>query len=179
MIKIKFLLNFLIILIILIIFFLSTNNNLHPITLIILLLFYTSMTCLIISIWKDNFIFSIIIFLIIIRGLLIIFLYFSSLISNEQFKFSIKFFPITIIILNIIIIIYLSPLFLSNLCSSSQPPETKNLSYINQPLFYNVTKIYLYPYNNLTIICILFLLISLFLIIKICSIKSSSLRKIS
>lgn len=179
MIKIKFLLNFLIILIILIIFILSRNNNLHPITLIIFLLFYTSITCLIISIWKDNFIFSIIIFLIIIRGLLIIFLYFSSLISNEQFKFSINLFSIVIIILNIIILLYLSPLFLSNLSSSLQPIETKPLSNINQSLFNNIIKIYLYPYNNLTIICILFLLISLFLIIKICSIKSSSLRKIS
>lgn len=179
MIKIKFILNFLIILIILIIFILTTNNNLHPITLIIFLLFYTSITCLIISIWKDNFIFSIIIFLIIIRGLLIIFLYFSSLISNEQFNFSINFFSLRLIILNIIILLYLSPLFLSSLSPSSQPPETKLLFNINQPLFYNISKIYLYPYNNLTIICILFLLISLFLIIKICSIKSSSLRKIS
>lgn len=179
MIKIKFLINFLITLIILIIFILSTNNNLHPITLIIFLLFYTSSTCLIISLWKDNFIFSIIIFLIIIRGLLIIFLYFSSLISNEQFKFSTNFFSWTRLILNIIILSYLSPLFLSTLTSSFYHLESKILSTINQPSFYNITKIYLYPYNNITIICILFLLISLFLIIKICSIKSSSLRKIS
>lgn len=179
MIKIKFLTNFLIILIILIIFILSTNNNLHPITLIIFLLFYTSSTCLIISLWKDNFIFSIIIFLIIIRGLLIIFLYFSSLISNEQFKFSLNFFSLTRIIFNVIILSFLSPLFLSTLTSSFYPLESKSLVTINQPLFYNITKIYLYPYNNITIICILFLLISLFLIIKVCSIKSSSLRKIS
>lgn len=179
MIKIKFLINFLIILIILIIYIFSSNNNLHPITLIIFLLIYTSLTCLIISIWKDNFIFSIIMFLIIIRGLLIIFLYFSSLISNEQFKFSINFFSLTRIIFNIIILIYLSPLFLSNLSSSFTPLNSKPLFNINQYLFFNITKIYLYPYNNLTIICMLFLLISLFLIIKICSIKTSSLRKIS
>lgn len=178
MIKIKFIINFLITLIILIIYILSTNNNLHPITLIIFLLLYTSIVCLIISIWKDNFIFSIIIFLIIIRGILIIFLYFSSLISNEQFKFSINFFSLRRIIFNIIILLYLSPLFISNL-SSSYPMDIKPLYNINQSLFNNITKIYLYPYNNLTIICILFLLISLFLIIKICSIKSSSLRKIS
>jgi len=173
---------FITIIIILILIFIANNIYSHPIINIILIIIYRILITLNISIWKINFIYSIILFLIIIRGLLIIFLYFSRLISNEQITFILnnnKLFLLTII-LNIIFLIfniinkkiyYFNPIY--------QTRETNLLNKINEKIFNNILNLYTYPYNNLTIICIIFLLISLFTIIKISSIKSKSLRKIS
>jgi len=166
-----------IILIILIIIFIFTIKILHPIIIIILLVLYNIITCIIIAKWAQNFIYSIILFLIIIRGLLIIFLYFSRLISNEQNNFNFK----PLIIINFILnLIYISFYYLFNF--NKYPTfifiENIHINYLNSNIFQNIIHIYSYPFNNLTLICIFYLLITLLIIIKICSIKSSSLRKL-
>jgi len=168
-----------IIIIIFIIFFLSINiiNN-HPIIIIIILLIFTGLICLKISIWHSNYIYSIILFLIIIRGLLIIFLYFSSLISNEQIIFKFNKFLIYSFILNIIILIYKFLTLNYFLPYKFNYNEIDSIIKLNQISFQNILNLYEYPLNNLTIITIFYLLLSLFIIIKICSVKSISLRKI-
>lgn len=156
-------------------------NILHPIYLIILLIFYSLITCFLMSMWRSNFIYSIIIFLIIISGILIIFLYFSSLISNEQNKISWRPYLLSNLILNFILLIfiyskkysYIYPSLSTSLNIS--PLHNSNLT----PQFLNIIKIFIYPNNYITLISIFYLLTSLFIIIKICSLKSSSLRKIN
>lgn len=165
---------------ILFIVFIILINSLHPIYFITLLLLYSITICLIISIWKFTYIYSIIIFIIIIRGLLIIFIYFARLISNEQNKLKLN----TLLILNILLnstffLWFISSLPQSNLIPRPYTPlETIPTFKINSFPFQNIIEIYNYPYLNLTLMRIFFLLISLFLIIKIISIKTSSLRKI-
>lgn len=180
--KQQILINLIIIIILIsIIYFLLTNIiHIHPIIIIIILLSYSFLICLNISRWKSNYLYSIILFLIIIRGILIIFLYFSRLISNEQniFKFN-KFLFISF---------WLNLLILSTLIYSNNSNiyifkyifiEIKSIQKLNKIFFQNILNLYEYPINNLTIRSILYLLISLFTIIKICSLKSISLRKIN
>lgn len=170
--------------IIYIIFFLSIlyliiNISNHPVIIIIILLIYRSIICLNISLWKSNYILSIFLFLIIIRGLLIIFLYFSSLISNEQFKFKINYLLILFNI-NIIFFYFLIKINPLNLFIYKYKfHENSFISSLNKINFNNILNLYEYPLNNLTILSIFYLLISLFSIIKICSLKSTSLRKIN
>nr|YP_010014999.1 NADH dehydrogenase subunit 6 [Crematogaster teranishii]QOI14042.1 NADH dehydrogenase subunit 6 [Crematogaster teranishii] len=165
------------------ILFIITLNILHPIYLIILLIWYSLLTCFLMSIWSTNFMYSIILFMIMISGLLIIFLYFSSLISNEQNKimpwnpFLLISFMLNFIIMFILFFIFSHYLFLnSNSYSLISSPMFISLS---SPLFSNIIKIFNYPNNILTLISMFYLLIALFTIIKICSLKSSSLRKIN
>lgn len=171
---------FLHILLILIILFLLINISNHPIIIIIILLIYRSLICLNISIWKLNYILSIFLFLIIIRGLLIIFLYFSRLISNEQFKIKINFYLIILFLINITFSYYLIKFKPLNLFIYKYKfHENSPIININKLNFNNILNLYEYPINNLTILSIFYLLFSLFCIIKICSIKSISLRKIN
>lgn len=175
----------------LLIILLLLNIKNHPISIIIILLFYRSLICINISLWKTNYILSIFLFLIIIRGLLIIFLYFSRLISNEQSKIKPKLI-LFIFIIYIANSIYLT-LLLNNYFSSFSNFIPSNLlifSYkykfherfslyqLNKFSFNNILNLYEYPINNLTILSIFYLLFSLFIIIKICSSKSLSIRKI-
>lgn len=164
------------------IIFIIINKILHPIILIILIINFNLFRCLNISIWKLNFIYSIIIFLIIISGLLIIFIYFSRLISNEQIKINFNFKSLWLLTLNILIplnIILIHNQFIFNQCNfiifDSNPIKS---IFINK--FINITNLYLYPLNNFTILTILFLLIAFFTIIKInSSTHSFSMRKIN
>ncbi|YP_009705874.1 NADH dehydrogenase subunit 6 (mitochondrion) [Linepithema humile] len=173
---------FITIMMILMLMFMANNIYSHPIMNMILIIIYSILMTLNMSIWKMNFMYSIMLFLIMISGLLIIFLYFSSLISNEQMTFILnnnKLFLLTIM-LNIMFLIfniinkkiyYFNPMY--------QTSETNLLNKINEKMFNNILNLYTYPYNNLTIMCMMFLLISLFTIIKISSMKSKSLRKMS
>lgn len=152
----------------------------HPIYLIILLILYSIITCFLISLWRSNFIYSIILFLIIIRGILIIFLYFSSLISNEQNKITWRSFLLINLILNFILLIFLYSNHYFYIYPYYPSLNLIPLNYSNLiPQFSNIIKIFIYPNNYITFISIFYLLIALFTIIKICSLKSSSLRKIN
>lgn len=162
--------------------FLLINISNHPVIIISIILIYRSLICLNISIWKPNFILSIFLFLIIIRGLLIIFLYFSSLISNNQFNFKINpYYLIPLIPLRLTIIYFLIKINPLNLFIYKYKfNENSPIHAINKINFNNILNLYEYPLSNLTSLSIFYLLISLFSIIKICSLKSStSLRKIN
>nr|YP_010341298.1 NADH dehydrogenase subunit 6 [Stenamma impar]UNZ99558.1 NADH dehydrogenase subunit 6 [Stenamma impar] len=176
----------LLIFILMFITFLFMSNYLHPILMIILLITYTLTTCLIMSMWSFNYMYSIITFLMMISGMLIIFLYFASLISNEQFKFNMNIFLLINFIINTNIMFYLlmnwtylTPSYLSILFYNIINNENLMIYNINLNTFNNIIMIYSYPYNNLTILCIMYLLLTLLAIIKICSYKSMTLRKIN
>lgn len=174
---IKFIyLKFFFITITLIILYIIVTNNIHPIYLLILIIIYRRIICLLISSWSYNFIYSIILFLIIVSGILIIFLYFSSLISNDQTKFKINIPLILNFFFNIIILFYLIKYFNYPLYNFN---EILISFQINNNTFNNIIHIFSYPYSNITIICIIYLLLTLFTIIKICSIKTSTLRKLN
>nr|ALN11738.1 NADH dehydrogenase subunit 6 [Linepithema humile] len=173
---------FITIMMILMLMFMANNIYSHPIMNMILIIIYSILMTLNMSIWKMNFMYSIMLFLIMISGLLIIFLYFSSLISNEQMTFILnnnKLFLLTIM-LNIMFLIFniINKKFII-LTQYIKQGETNLLNKINEKMFNNILNLYTYPYNNLTIMCMMFLLISLFTIIKISSMKSKSLRKMS
>lgn len=174
---IKFIyLKFFIIIIIFIILYILITNYIHPIYLLILIIIYRGIICFIISAYSYNFIYSIILFLIIIRGILIIFLYFSRLISNDQTKFLINIPLIVRFFFNISILFYIIKYFNYSIYNFN---ETLIFFQLNNNIFNNIIFIFSYPYSNITIICILYLLLTLFTIIKICSIKTSTLRKLN
>jgi len=165
--------------------FLILINLFNISSIIILLIIYSLLIFIILSFWSENYIYSIILFLTLIRGLLVIFLYFTRLISNIKNNFYIK--PILIITLlsNILLLFIIN---LSNLTFSlrkfnliftnSNILYTNFIIHTNKKIFENIFNLYFYPYNNFTFLCILFLLLTIFIVIKICSTKSSSLRKI-
>nr|WAK83101.1 NADH dehydrogenase subunit 6 [Janus sp.] len=63
-------------------------SDIHPVQMMIYLIIMTTMMCLKISFMYSNFWFSYLLFLTMIGGILILFLYFVSLSSNELMNFS-------------------------------------------------------------------------------------------
>nr|YP_010034072.1 NADH dehydrogenase subunit 6 [Colobopsis nipponica]QOW83446.1 NADH dehydrogenase subunit 6 [Colobopsis nipponica] len=176
------LLNFLtIFLILIVIMFMIMNLNNHPIIMMIILLIYSSLICINMCLWKSNYLYSIFLFLMMISGLLIIFLYFSSLISNEQLKFNYKFIYYMILMNFLLFILtYKKIKSLSNMFIYKYSfNEITPILNINNMKFNNIMNLFEYPLNNITIMTMFYLLFSLFSIIKICSTQYLSLRKIN
>lgn len=159
--------------IIIIIISIIITTEIHPTYLILILIIFRILVCLRITWSIINPILSIILFIIIISGVLIIFLYFSRLISNEQTKFKINL-PI-----NIFIIIIITLIINYNKTNIINNEEEQTILSINEYILSNIKIIYEHPYVNMSIKCIIYLILSIFSIIKVCSFKNSSLRKIN
>nr|ALO64681.1 NADH dehydrogenase subunit 6 [Osmia bicornis] len=155
--------------------FIITNvlllSSLHPITILFHFIMFTLSSSMLIFLNLNNSLYSFMITISLIGGMMIMFNYFISLINNENSKMkffelitSINFFFISFIM--IIYFMYQMPIFFF----------TENMILNKWSL--KIQNIYFYPMNYLTIMMILFLLICLTLSFKMSTIKMTPLRKI-
>nr|ALO76530.1 NADH deshydrogenase subunit 6 [Scydmaeninae sp. 840218] len=107
--------------------------------------------------------FSYITFLIMIGGMMVLFIYMTSIASNEKFKMNFKL-PLVILMVSVI--------------------NTNLMNYkmkINETLIYeepiiSITKFFCFPSNLIMAMMIIYLLITLIAVVKIVSIKTGPLR---
>nr|BCD58795.1 NADH dehydrogenase subunit 6 [Neope goschkevitschii] len=167
-------LSFMVILISIIMFFIN-----HPISMGLMILLQTLFICLLLGMLINSYWFSYILFLVFLGGLLVLFIYVSSIASNEFLNISffnkfIIFIPLTILFFSILIKNNLNWLNLSF-------NEDMN-NFLNMFLFsYNENNINLYKlYNNQTyflmIMMIIYLFITLIAVVKITNIFFGPLR---
>nr|YP_010631644.1 NADH dehydrogenase subunit 6 [Propomacrus davidi]WBP61422.1 NADH dehydrogenase subunit 6 [Propomacrus davidi] len=143
----------------------------HPLSMGFVLLGQTITITLTIGFFNYNYWFSYILFLILIGGMLILFIYMTSVASNEKFKYSMK----TKMILFITSLTALPIMLIDSYLSS--------LSTINLETFNNCTNFTLSlnkflnpPSNMIMYMMIIYLLITLIAIVKITSFKTGPLR---
>nr|YP_009558772.1 NADH dehydrogenase subunit 6 [Nagiella inferior]QBA83072.1 NADH dehydrogenase subunit 6 [Nagiella inferior] len=153
----------------------------HPLSMGLMILIQTMLTCLISSIMISTYWFSYILFLTFLGGLLVLFIYVSSIASNEMFKISFQlkmFFFLMIFISLLISLTFMKNLNWMNLNINNL--EMKNFS--NYLLFFNnENKINLSKlYNNQTFLIMMMMIIYLFIaliaVVKITNIFHGPLR---
>nr|YP_009935680.1 NADH dehydrogenase subunit 6 [Nephus oblongosignatus]QNS38584.1 NADH dehydrogenase subunit 6 [Nephus oblongosignatus] len=147
----------------------------HPLSMGFMILIQTILICLKMGLLSVNFWFSYIMILIMIGGLLILFIYMTSIASNEKFKLNIYLFLLSIMLLMsfIFIIMKNDPKMPEFLIKNNLPIMNENMNF-----FFNMSKYYNYPSNKLMIFSIIYLLISLIISVKICKVKSGPLRQL-
>lgn len=145
----------------------KTNN---PINFGIILIIYSIIYRILISIWKIFYLYALIFYISIIRGLLIIILYFIRIISNELTTIK---YSIDIIIIIIPLIIYL---FSINYISF-WPIDCSNIFSLNSSFWSSFQFLYSNKFHYIIIFIIIYLLIFLLLIIKICLTNKKALRQ--
>lgn len=144
----------------------------------LILLIQTFLICLISGFITKTFWFSYVLFLIFLGGILVLFIYVTSLASNEIFNFSIKLLIICIItFLSIYFIIFLldKNLILSSIINI----ENILINDINSILIENsliLNKLYNFPINLLTILLIVYLFLTLIAVVKITNVFEGPLR---
>nr|AND96377.1 NADH deshydrogenase subunit 6 [Bubas bison] len=143
----------------------------HPLSLGSMLLMQTIITSLTIGKLSFNYWYSYILFLIMIGGMLILFIYMTSVASNEMFTPSIKiFFLITTMLMLSLILFLLIDNFYWTLNNSF-------LSEINSKYqFWSLNKYFNFPNNMIMFMLIMYLLIALLTVVKITDFKKGALR---
>lgn len=148
----------------------------HPLSITLLIIAQTLFICSISGPISYSFWFSYILFLIFLGGILVLFIYITSLASNEIFSLPIKS---RLFISSLSITLLFILLFLFNELIS--PLLYKNDSFNNRTISLNIenslNQLYNLPNLNLTIITILYLLLTLIIIVKITYIHEGPLRQ--
>nr|YP_010737977.1 NADH dehydrogenase subunit 6 [Neopsylla specialis]WEQ92387.1 NADH dehydrogenase subunit 6 [Neopsylla specialis] len=149
----------------------------HPLALGFLLMIQTLWISMIIGNLSKTFWFSYILFLTFLGGMLILFIYMTSLSQNDIFNFSFKkMMLITLSLILILSAILLIETFYFNDMSNMDTMLNFDKQNIKVNIL-NVNKLFNFPNNMITIMSILYLLMALIVVIKITDIKYGPLRK--
>nr|UYC28892.1 NADH dehydrogenase subunit 6 [Medeopteryx sp.] len=145
----------------------------HPLSMGMILLIQT----LLISMWTGfmsmNFWYSYILFIVMVGGMLILFIYMTSVASNEKFSFSKMNMIITTMSLIIISLTMMDKIY--NVMNSMNLDLMMNMNLISFKLSLN--KFIMYPMMMMSLTLIIYLLITLIAVSKITNIQSGPLRK--
>lgn len=143
----------------------------------IILLFHTILRCTLTGLISKRFWFSYILFLVFVGGILILFIYMSSLASNEIINFSTK--PLINFILLIrfmtIITLFYDKFFILNSFFNSEIINFK-FNFLIQENHLSLSKIFNSPNNFIIILLINYLLLTLIIVAKITNSFTGPLR---
>nr|YP_010999278.1 NADH dehydrogenase subunit 6 [Synorthocladius bifidus]WPM93124.1 NADH dehydrogenase subunit 6 [Synorthocladius bifidus] len=150
----------------------------HPLAMGLMLLIQTLIICLLSGFVTKTFWFSYILFLIFLGGMLVLFIYVTSLASNEMFNFSIKIFSFSLLILmlNFILFFFVDKNLIMNYLYNM---ETKNITLLKSYFLENsimMNKLYNFPINLITIMLMIYLFLTLIAVVKITNIFEGPLR---
>nr|QNE85554.1 NADH dehydrogenase subunit 6 [Suillia flava] len=150
----------------------------HPLAMGLMLLIQTTVICLITGLMTKTFWFSYILFLIFLGGMLVLFIYVTSLASNEMFSMSMKTMVYSLIMFTFLMLILL---MLDNSLTSFFSINLEMSSLFNMQSYLTenslmLNKLYNYPTNLVTILLMNYLLITLIAVVKITKLFYGPLR---
>nr|YP_009185837.1 NADH dehydrogenase subunit 6 [Euryusa optabilis]ALO70558.1 NADH deshydrogenase subunit 6 [Euryusa optabilis] len=147
----------------------------HPMTMGIMLLTQTILIALITGFLNMNFWFSYILFLIMVGGMLVLFIYMTSIASNELFNYSNSLMIMIFISINLMLLtlILMDHFFINMNLIFIESMKLNNFN--NYPL--SLTKFFNYPSMMLIFMMITYLFITLIAIVKITKIEFGPLRQ--
>nr|YP_009919101.1 NADH dehydrogenase subunit 6 [Protonemura meyeri]QMP96694.1 NADH dehydrogenase subunit 6 [Protonemura meyeri] len=151
----------------------------HPLAMGLMLLIQTVLISILTGLMTQSFWFSYVLFLVFLGGLLVLFIYVTSLASNEMFSMSMKTL-VPLLIGSTVLLITLMILDSSFLTSSTMNCE--GLSIINASLYQeeataSLSKLYNGPTSLITLTLVLYLFLTLIAVVKITKINQGPLRQ--
>nr|UXX49962.1 NADH dehydrogenase subunit 6 [Chrysotus sp.] len=153
----------------------------HPLAMGLMLLIQTMFICLITGIVSKSFWFSYVLFLVFLGGMLVLFIYVTSLASNEMFSMSMKttMFCLFFMIITIMASFMLDPILINSFHENNEMSELMNYTNMIKENNMMLNKIYNFPTNYMTLILINYLLITLIAIVKITNVFYGPLRQMN
>lgn len=149
----------------------------HPLAIGLILLLQTILICLITGIMAKSFWFSYILFLIFLGGILVLFIYVTSLASNEIFSISSLLILLSTRAITLTAIVaWFTDKPIISIILNDEIKRTTSITIILPENSLNLNKLYNYPTNIITIILIIYLLISLVATVKITNVFYGPLR---
>nr|QFU28815.1 NADH dehydrogenase subunit 6 [Curtos costipennis] len=153
------------------IMFMFTN---HPMSMGMILLMQTILIAMWTGSMSMSYWYSYILFIVMVGGMLILFIYMTSIASNEKFKFNKKMMLIPIIITILMIyMIYMDTTI--NKINSMNSDTMMNMKFSSFKMSLN--KFISYPLTIMSTMIIIYLLVTLIAVTKITNIMTGPLRK--
>nr|WGO57779.1 NADH dehydrogenase subunit 6 [Episymploce sp.] len=146
----------------------------HPLAMGLMLLIQTVLISLLSGMLSQTFWFSYVLFLIFLGGMLILFIYVTSLASNEMFFLSMK-----MIVSSITVMFFLIIMFLMFKSSIYQNQEMYHFMSMNNSLINSLMKLYNQPTGIITILLASYLFLTLIAVVKITNIFKGPLRQMN
>nr|AIX92141.1 NADH dehydrogenase subunit 6 [Monomachus antipodalis] len=180
-----FTMNFFIYIYMFLIILLLNLKNFHPLILGIFLLLMTIFISMNLSFMKDMFWYTYLMFLVMVGGILVLFLYFASFSGN--FKFSVNFKSYPILLMCVVLFKFLLEMIMYDFYSfllifDSLKNETLSifsLVSLEKIMNFNYSlMMYIYPLNMMTLFTFMYLLLTLTGVVKMCMKYNFSLRKL-
>nr|UFZ12966.1 NADH dehydrogenase subunit 6 [Protohermes davidi] len=149
----------------------------HPLAMGMILLLQTILICLTSGMLVQTFWFSYILFLIMLGGMLILFIYMTSLASNELFSISMKTMIINLILFSFFLTIFFMDSFswITNMSNLDMTMLKNSLTSTENSS--ELLKLYNFPTMNLTLLLINYLFLTLIIIVKMTNIFFGPLRQ--
>nr|YP_009497833.1 NADH dehydrogenase subunit 6 [Prismostictoides unihyala]AWT58512.1 NADH dehydrogenase subunit 6 [Prismostictoides unihyala] len=152
----------------------------HPLSVGLMILIQTLLTCMLSGMLINTYWFSYILFLTFLGGLLVLFIYVSSIASNELFSMNInmKMF----IVISSLMIIFMQMFFSFNLNWMNMNNNSEMNNFMNLTLFINnenkinMNKLYNNQMTMMMLMLIIYLFITLVSVVKITNIFYGPLR---
>uniref|UniRef100_UPI0030FEA2A7 NADH dehydrogenase subunit 6 n=1 Tax=Neopanorpa quadristigma TaxID=2521360 RepID=UPI0030FEA2A7 len=152
----------------------------HPLAMGLILLIQTLIICLTMGMISKTFWFSYILFLVFLGGMLVLFIYMTSLASNEMFSMSFKLiiWSISLLLLTMFISFLLDKnLILSTFSNFDMNNFMESFMLKTNENSLNLTKLYNQPTSLITLMLINYLLLTLIVVVKITNIFYGPLRQ--
>nr|APX40899.1 NADH dehydrogenase subunit 6 [Longitarsus niger] len=146
----------------------------HPLSCGLILLIQTILTAMKTGLMSLNFWYSYILFLIMIGGMLILFIYMTSIASNEKFNFNKKFMMIYLLFLIIFMTSFFIDSYYLNLLNNIIDMKLSIFDFKNS---ISMMKYLNYPNYFMMMMMILYLFITLIAIVKITKFNYGALRQ--
>nr|QZK21386.1 NADH dehydrogenase subunit 6 [Amitermes sp. ANIC 0137]QZK21477.1 NADH dehydrogenase subunit 6 [Amitermes sp. ANIC 0463] len=143
----------------------------HPLAMGLMLLIQTTMVCLISGTMYSSFWFSYILFMIMIGGMLVLFMYMTSLASNEMFSPSNKMLMATLTLLPILM--YMMPTVTNNKEMMTHSTMMENEILTTTTVMYNQMM------GTMTTLLVLYMLLTLIVVVNIINVSKGPLRQTS
>nr|QAX91217.1 NADH dehydrogenase subunit 6 [Schedorhinotermes sp. 5 MW-2019] len=141
----------------------------HPMAMGLILLIQTILMCLISGTMFKSFWFSYILFMIMIGGMLVLFMYMTSIASNEMFLSPNKM---------IIIVMMTTPLIYTMMIDPTSNKEMNNHDTITENEVTTVTTpMYEQMTGTLTVLLVMYMLLTLIVVVKMININWGPLRQ--
>nr|ASM82797.1 NADH dehydrogenase subunit 6 [Neoperla ignacsiveci] len=150
----------------------------HPLAMGLTLLIQTLIICLTTGLLTHSFWFSYILFLVFLGGLLVLFIYVTSLASNEMFTFTPSALSMLFLFIATMILTYLiiDPLSFPLNTNSADSSDTFFFN-ANEESTPALMKLYNEPTSSITLMLALYLFLTLIAVVKITKIFSGPLRQ--
>nr|AQP28063.1 NADH dehydrogenase subunit 6 [Microtermes obesi]AQP29450.1 NADH dehydrogenase subunit 6 [Microtermes obesi] len=139
----------------------------HPLAMGMMLLIQTTMMCLMSGMMYKSFWFSYILFMIMVGGMLVLFMYMTSLASNEMFSPSNK---VIMTALLLPALIYLMPSPINNKEMTDHNNMTENEITTTTTVMYNQMM------GTMTTLLVLYMLLTLIVVVNIINVSKGPLR---